>query len=411
MGTWRHRGRVAAGCGLAPVLALTLASCAWMGRTSDTFGPAPVAGNAASRAPAVSQGGRYVAFESAATDLVPGDTNGATDVFLRDHVARTTERVSVGAGGAQGNGPSRAPAVSDDGRFVAFETDASNLVAGDGDDDTDIVVHDRATGTTTLVSVDVPTFPPVLPGDIDATTAAISGDGTRVAFRISAAFTGGCCAPLGPYVRNLAAATTTAMPAAPGGGLAWGRPTLSDDGGRIAYAQIGPPDTLGNATYGAVVADTAAASVVRVIASGQLSHQAQNNVEVALAGDGASAAFLFLTGSRGQLHRFTVGDGQLALLLDGLAGPSGMALSDDGQVIALRTADGYVVTDAAGAAPRVVSADPLDRPATGPPAGGDLSGDGRFVTFASADDALIADDANGVDDVYLRAVNGTAGPS
>ena len=75
---------------------------------------------AAARGPAISADGRFVAFDSDATNLVPGDTNGVHDVFVRDRRTGTTERVSVGRGGAQGNGPAIGPAISADGRFVAF---------------------------------------------------------------------------------------------------------------------------------------------------------------------------------------------------------------------------------------------------------------------------------------------------
>src|SRR5689334_4894228 len=105
--------------------------------------------------PSISADGRYVAFESDATNLVPGDTNGHEDVFVRDRQAGTTERVSVGQGGAQANGDSgfAGLAISGDGRFVAFASDASNLVKGDTNGATDVFVHDRQAGTTERVSV------------------------------------------------------------------------------------------------------------------------------------------------------------------------------------------------------------------------------------------------------------------
>ena len=84
--------------------------------------------------PAISADGRFVAFGSCATNLVPGDTNGCSDVFVRDRQTGTTQRVSVGPGGAQGNGFSVDPAISADGRFVAFESRATNLVPGDTND-------------------------------------------------------------------------------------------------------------------------------------------------------------------------------------------------------------------------------------------------------------------------------------
>ena len=82
---------------------------------------------------AVSTGGRYVLFTSDATDLVAGDTNGKSDVFVRDTVTDTTVRVSVSSAGSEANGASYGGGISADGRFVVFESDATNLVAGADD--------------------------------------------------------------------------------------------------------------------------------------------------------------------------------------------------------------------------------------------------------------------------------------
>ena len=105
--------------------------------------------------PSISPGGRYVVFESDATNLVPGDTNGVSDVFLRDRTAGTTERISVGAAGVQANGLSRlgASTISADGRYVVFSSQATNLVAGDTNGFEDVFVRDRVAGTTERVSV------------------------------------------------------------------------------------------------------------------------------------------------------------------------------------------------------------------------------------------------------------------
>ncbi|MCB2188709.1 MAG: VCBS repeat-containing protein [Deltaproteobacteria bacterium] len=98
--------------------------------------------------------GRYVAFTSAAGNLVAGDTNLAFDVFLRDRTAGTTSRVSVGMGGLQSNFNSLAPSLSSDARYVAFSSDSTNLVPNDTNLWRDVFVRDRTTGTNTRVSVD-----------------------------------------------------------------------------------------------------------------------------------------------------------------------------------------------------------------------------------------------------------------
>jgi Tol biopolymer transport system component len=103
--------------------------------------------------PAVSSGGRYVVFESSASNLVANDTNGAMDVFMRDTLLGTTVRVSTSASGAQGNEYSRAPSMSADGRYVAFGSRASNLVPGDTNNVYDIFVKDMHTGALERVDV------------------------------------------------------------------------------------------------------------------------------------------------------------------------------------------------------------------------------------------------------------------
>ena len=101
----------------------------------------------------LSNDARFVAFSSYATDLVAGDTNWTSDVFVRDRQSGTTMRVSVDTAGAQASGDSGSCTLSADGRIVAFHSLASNLVAGDTNNAADVFVHDRQTGSTTRVSV------------------------------------------------------------------------------------------------------------------------------------------------------------------------------------------------------------------------------------------------------------------
>ncbi|MCC5952671.1 MAG: S-layer homology domain-containing protein [Acidimicrobiia bacterium] len=136
------------------------------------------AANGGSQTPALSADGRFVAFASFASNLVAGDTNGQTDVFVHDRQTDTTERVSVASDGTEGDGLSFNPAISADGRIVAFESYATTLVPDDTNDVVDVFVHDRQTGVTERVSVDSE-------GDeVDepSTNPAISGDGRFVAF-------------------------------------------------------------------------------------------------------------------------------------------------------------------------------------------------------------------------------------
>jgi hypothetical protein len=110
-------------------------------------------GDKGSSKPSLSADGRIVSFISTATNLVTGDTNNVEDIFVRDIKTNTTTRVSVSSDGKQSNGTSFKQALSADGRFVAFQSSASNLVKGDTNERDDIFVHDRETKETTRVSV------------------------------------------------------------------------------------------------------------------------------------------------------------------------------------------------------------------------------------------------------------------
>src|SRR6185436_4659490 len=110
-------------------------------------------GNADSRVTSISRDGRFVVFYSSSSNFVAGDTNGTRDVFLRDRLIGSTERVSIGSGLAQGDGASDYASISDDGRYVGFQSYATNLVAGDTNAVCDVFVRDRSAGATQRVSV------------------------------------------------------------------------------------------------------------------------------------------------------------------------------------------------------------------------------------------------------------------
>ena len=126
----------------------------------------------------ISGDGRYVAFWSLANNLVPGDTNGHADVFLYDRQTDLIERVSVAADGSQGDQSSYVPSISDDGRFVAFHSYASNLVPGDTSGDCDVFVYDRQTDSIERVSVAANGSQ----ANVASYCPSISADGRYVAF-------------------------------------------------------------------------------------------------------------------------------------------------------------------------------------------------------------------------------------
>ncbi|HEV8114281.1 MAG TPA: hypothetical protein VGR31_16030 [Planctomycetota bacterium] len=140
---------------------------------------AGVEGNDSSINCSISADGRYVAFESLANNLVAGDTNVVADIFVHDRQTGATERVSVDSAGAQGNDYSLAPSISSDGRFVVFISGATNLVAGDSNLVSDIFVRDRQNGTTERVSVG----PAGVEGNGYCYSCSISVDGRTVAFQ------------------------------------------------------------------------------------------------------------------------------------------------------------------------------------------------------------------------------------
>jgi Tol biopolymer transport system component len=194
--------------------------------------------SARASAPAVNGNGLVVAFDSAATNLVGGDSNGAVDVFVRDRASGRTQRVSVTSKGKEANSGSSGPAVSSDGRLVSFASTATNLVPGDTNARTDIFVHDRVTGQTTRVSVAADGTQ----GDNTSLgTAAISGDGGFVAFASDAA-------NLVPqpasgrhiYVKNLLTGAIQRVSVDSAGNPAQGfvaaSPSLSSDGRLVAFA-------------------------------------------------------------------------------------------------------------------------------------------------------------------------------
>ena len=132
--------------------------------------------------PSISSDGRYVAFESFADNLVDGDTNGAQDVFVHDRQTGETSRVSVSSAGGQGKDGSSMSSFSFDGRYVAFISPADNLVGGDTNGENDIFIHDRQTGETTRVSVSSTGGQ----SNDDSYLPSISSDGRYIAFESEA---------------------------------------------------------------------------------------------------------------------------------------------------------------------------------------------------------------------------------
>jgi Tol biopolymer transport system component len=210
-----------------------------------------IQGNGVSYNPSISGDGRYVAFASAADNLVPGDTNNMVDIFVHDRQIGQTSRVSVASDGTQGNIHSTGPtSLSADGRYVAFGSGANNLVPGDTNHSVDIFVHDQQTGQTSRVSV----ASGGVQGNSFSNFPSISADGRYVAFESNASNlvandTNGWS---DVFVHDRQTMMTSRVSVASDGtqGNYWSwRPSISADGRYVAFASFGnnlvPGDTNG----------------------------------------------------------------------------------------------------------------------------------------------------------------------
>lgn len=357
------------------LLAVVLSSAtAWTQATSrQSVAAGGTQGDAASIAPALSADGRYVVFQSDSTNLVPGDTNGVTDIFVRNRQTGAIERVSVDSNAAQGNGLSGFATLSADGRYVVFFSDASNLVVGDTNGVRDIFVHDRLSGTTERVNVAT--------GGAQANQVssygAISADGRVVAFASSASnlVAGDTNATGDVFLRDLGAGTTVRVSVGPGGVEAnnySGSPAISADGHLVAFLSVAsnlvPGDT--NSGSDVFVRDLQSATTERVSVTSGGSQVYAGGAYPSISADGTYVTFIS-------------------------AAPDLVAGDTNGVL------DVFLRNRVAGTTERVSVA-------TGGAEGNDTSGfaaisaDGRYVVFQSNATNLVPGDTNGSYDVFRR---------
>jgi len=335
-----------------------------------------VTGSGLSDSPSVSADGRYVAFRSDAPDLVPGDTNGTSDIFVRDLLMGTTTLVSVNqAGTASGNGPSFSPSISADGRYVAFTSLASDLVANDTNNTADVFVRDLLTGTTRLVSVNQAGTDS---GNNFSFNAVISADGSHVAFESFATdLTANAVFGVGDlFNRDLSAGTTTLVSVSQtgtGGDFESFNPVLSEDGRTVAF--VSHADNLVGNDQNGTIADV----YVRSIDKGT------TLVSVNSAGTSGNGDSFF------------------------------PAISADGKVIAFESFANNLVANDTNNSSDIFAFDLKARTTTlvsvnqagtdsgdGPSEGPSISANGRYVAFSSFADDLAANDTNGTSDVFVR---------
>lgn len=243
--------------------------------------------------PSISADGRYIAFFSSASNLVPDDTNEAVDVFVHDRLTGITERASISSASEQGNSASFTDvgaAISADGRYVIFESYASNLVPNDTNGDIDVFIHDRQTRTTERVSVSSSGEQ----ADSGSIYPAISADGRCIAFASGASNLVPNSKVGGLYIRDRATGITELVSVsntgAPGSGF---NPSVSADGRFVAFKSVDenlvPDDTNG---WGDIfVRDRQLGTTERVSVSSSGEQANRASWKVSINADGRYVAF------------------------------------------------------------------------------------------------------------------------
>jgi hypothetical protein len=388
-------------------------------------------GNGSSLLPALSDDGRYVAFESLASNLVPGDTNDRADVFVYDRTLQTIERVSIASDGSQGNDHSRAPSISGDGRYVVFESAATNLVPGDTNQAVDIFVYDRQLSTLQRASQAFQGGS----GNGPSGRPVISGDGRWIAFQSSAS-------NLVPddtngvpdiFVYDRQTATTERVSLAGDGSQgddSSSQPAISVDGRYVAFASLASNLVPGGASAGVqdiFVFDRHTHEVQRVNPAFDGVQANGDSSSVAISADGRyvsfeSSASNLVPGDDNHSADIFLVDRQLGTLqrisvtATGVQGNSGSyhpTISADGDRLAFfsfasnfvpdntRTIGDIFVADQADAAIECVSMIWVQTEANGDSYTAATSRDGRFVAFDSNASNLVPDDTNGWIDVFV----------
>jgi Tol biopolymer transport system component len=331
-------------------------------------------GNRESGEPSVSRTGRFIAFESRASNLVPGDTNGVHDCFVRDHGKGTTERVSVASDGGESNGACAGPAISADGRFVAFYSTASNLAQGENNGAWDIYLHDRVDGTTTRISRGLGGGAANGPSE----DPAISADGRLIAFesRASNLVADDDNDRMDVFVHDRSIGTTTRVSVGRNGAEANGDsrdPDLSPDGRFVVFdsaaSNLVPNDT--NRKRDIFIRDLVTNKTQRVSLN---SGGTQGN------GDSGNP----VVSANG---RFVAFDSRARNLVKGdTNGSADIFLRDRKNGTTVRISVSSSGRQATGG----WSVDPT------------ISDNGRYITFESAATNLVPRDTNGRWDVFLR---------
>lgn len=339
-------------------------------------------GNHESREPAISRNGRYVAFQSAAANLVANDTNNASDIFVRDTVANTTTRVSLAWDGSQPNASSYTPSISDDGRYVAFASDADNLVPGDTNLSPDIFVRDLQTGEILLASLarnglfivqaNGPSYNPV-----------ISSDGSVVVYESFATnlVSGDNNGNLDVFATIPQLAYTSRVSVSSSGTEASGaskHAAMSGDGRFIAFASDAGNLVTGdnNFAYDIFVRDTVNNTTVRVSLATNGAEGNGDSLNPSISDDGRFVAFESIASN---------------LIPNDSNSLTDVFVRDLAMNVTLRAS--VASNGAQGNRGSLVPA---------------ISANGHFVAFESNADNLVANDNNASSDIFRRTIVETA---
>jgi hypothetical protein len=390
-------------------------------------------GNHGGARAAISADGQTVAFSSGSSNLVPDDSNEADDTFVHDRRTGATTRVSVATGGAQANhGSSGTPAISADGRYVAFASTSSNLVVPDSNDDFDVFVHDRATGATTQLSV---AFDGTQAND-GSTSPAISGDGRYVAFLSSASnlVSGDTNGQIDAFVHDRANGVTARVSVdsagLQGNSESFFRPSISFDGRYVTFissaSNLVPGDTNGQRDV--FVHDRSNGVTTRVSLASDGSQANGGATSVSISGGGRYVTFasdasnLVADDKNGRddvyVHdRETLFTTRVSVATGGTEGNGtsrNASISGEGRYVAFESyasnlvpddtnldADAFLHDRQTGDT-RLLSVDTNGTQGNSSSQSPAISADGRHVAFASLASNLVSGDSNGSNDVFVR---------
>jgi hypothetical protein len=395
---------------------------------------AGVQANHESRSATISADGRYVAFSSGASNLVRGDTNGVEDVFVRDLSAGTVVRASISSSGEQADAAATQPAISTDGRFVTFTSSATNLGSGDANDSGDVFVRDLRAGTTSRVSVSSDGTD----GDNTSEGSAISATGRYVAFvsHASNLVAGDTNWIQDVFVRDRATDVTRRVSVASTGAEANDRSrggSVSADGRYVAFESFASSLVAGddNGVIDVFLHDLRKDTTVLVSRSSTGTSANGGSLAASLAADGRrivfnSAASNLVPGDTNDATDMFARDlrtGSVTRidLTGGGATPAdafGASISQDGRYVAFVSfaadlvpgdtndlADVFVRDLRYGVTSRV-SVSTSGAQANLDSDGAAISADGRRVVFGSYASNLVPGDTNSLLDVFVRNMGG-----